>query len=117
MAKILFLLFTGPDVSCKLQHAFLFARDAVSKGSEAQIVFEGDAPRWVPVLRDKDHSLRGQYIQAKQKGLIGGVCRGCAMMHNVLDDVEAEGLPILDEAFGHVSVASFVEKGYHIVSL
>lgn len=115
--KLLFLLFAGPETPCKLQHAFLFARDAEARGHQARIVFEGDAPKWLPEICKADHKLHGLYAQVKEQGLIAGVCRGCAMMHGVLAAAEKEGLPLLADAYGHVSPTLFLADGYEIVSL
>lgn len=116
-AKVMLLLFAGPEMPCKLQHAFLFARDVAQKGGEATIVFEGNSPKWLPALAKPEHSLRKMFNTVKGEGLIAGVCRGCAVAHNAVEAAELLELPLMSDAFGHVSLAPFVEKGYQIVTL
>ena len=109
--RLLFLPFAGPETPCKLQHAFLFARDAEARGHQARIAFEGDTPKWLPEICKADHKLHGL---VKEESLIAGVCRGCAMVHGVLAVAEEEGLPLLADAYGHVSLALFLADGYEI---
>lgn len=115
--KVLLVLFAGPEMPCKLQHAFVFARDVANRGGQARIVFEGNAPNWLPELAVPEHKLAGMFRRVVDEGLVDGVCRGCAMMHGVVDTVERLGLPLLDAAFGHVSLGPYVEDGYEVVTL
>ena len=91
--KIALVLFAGPEMPCKLQHAFLFARDVAGRGGQACIVFEGNSPRWLPELADAEHALFRLFNTVKDEGLIAGVCRGCAQVHGVVETAEAMGLP------------------------
>jgi predicted peroxiredoxin len=116
-AKIALVLFAGPEMPCKLQHALLFARDLAARGDAATIVFEGNAPQWLPLLAGEGHPQRRLFEAAKAEGLIGGVCRGCALAHNAVEAAEALGLPLLADAFGHVSLALLAQAGYAVVTL
>jgi len=116
-AKVLLILFAGPEMLCKLQHAFVFARDVAARGGEARIVFEGNAPNWLPELANPEHKLAGMFKRVVGEGLVDGVCKGCAMMHGVVDTAEELGLPLLDAAYGHVSLVPYMENGYEVVTL
>ena len=115
--RIVFVLFAGPEMPCKLQHAFLFARDVAQKGGNAKIVFEGNSPKWLTELANPQHKMAKLFDLVKQEGLIAGVCQACATMHNALEVARAHGLPLLSDAFGHVSLVPFMEQGYSIVTL
>ncbi|MBN1399496.1 MAG: cytoplasmic protein [Anaerolineae bacterium] len=115
--KVALVLFAGPEMPCKLQHGLLFARDIAQRGGQARIVFEGNAPKWLAALADPAHALAPTFGRAQEAGLIAGVCRGCALVHGAVEAAEALGLPLLSDAFGHVSLAPFVEEGYQIVTL
>lgn len=117
MAKIAFLLFSGPEMPCKLQHAFIFARDIVARDGEARILFEGNAPKWLPDLARPEHQMAKLFATAREQGLIAGVCRGCAQVHGVLDAAVALGLPLLADASGHVSLMPYLQRGYEIITL
>jgi hypothetical protein len=116
-AKIAYVLFAGPEMPCKLQHAFLFARDVARAKGQARIIFEGNSPQWLPLLADTEHKLHKMYAMVKEQGLIVGVCKGCAAVHGVVDVVESEGLPLLDAAYGHASLLPYVDADYEIVTL
>ena len=115
--KIVFVLFAGPEMPCKLQHAFLFARDVLKRGGEAKIVFEGNSPKWLLELANPAHKLAKMFDRVKAAGLVAGVCKGCALMHGAAKVAEAQGLPLLDGAFGHASLVPFVTDGYEVITL
>ena len=115
--RIALVLMAGPEMPCKLQHAMLFARDAVARGGGATLIFEGNSPKWLPLLADPAHPQYRLFEAVKAEGLVGGVCRGCALVHDVVDSAEAHGLALLSDAFGHVSLALLMEQGYAIVTL
>lgn len=115
MEKIVLLLFAGTDGPCRLQHAVLFARDAVQRGVEARIVFEGQAPQWLVPFAAGEHQLRPLFEQARSEGLIDGVCKACAAANGALEAAKQLDLPLLSDAFGHVSLAKYVANGYQAV--
>jgi hypothetical protein len=120
--RIALILMAGPETPCKLQHAILFARDfavryPAEQGGAATIIFEGNSPQWLPLLADPAHPQYRLFETAKAEGLVGGVCRGCALAHGAVEAAEAHGLPLLSDAFGHVSLALLVAQGYAIVTL
>jgi hypothetical protein len=115
--KAAIILFSGPESTCKLMHAFVFARDIRARGGEAKIVFEGASPAWLLELPNPEHKLHGMYQKVKTEGLIDTVCKACAMQANAVEAVESEGLSMSGDAFGHVSLAEYITEGYTIVTL
>lgn len=115
--KVAIFLFAGPEMSCRLAHTFIFARDIVAQGGQARIILEGAAPEWLLVLPDPAHSFHAMYKKAKETGLIDAVCRACALQAGTVTQAEAEGLRLVDDALGHVSLVPYIEAGFHIVSL
>jgi len=117
MAKLAMILFSGPEMPCKLRHGLLFARDTVDRGGEATLILEGNAPQWLAGLLDEGHKLRRLFDQAQAAGLIGGVCKGCALQFEAVEAAESLGLALLGDAYGHVSLALLAEQGFEIVVL
>ncbi len=115
MTKFVIVLFSGTDTPCRLQHAVLFARDAVQRGGDAHIVFEGEAPQWLVPFAAGEHQLRPLFEKARSEGLVDGVCKACAAANGALEAAEQLGLPLLADAFGHVSLAQYIAEGYHTV--
>jgi len=117
MAKMALVLFASPEMPCKLQHAFVFARDLAARGGEAELLFEGNLPKWLMELLNSEHKLRPMFDRVNGKGRIMGVCRGCAMMHGAVEATESFGLSLLGEASGHISLALLAGQGYEIITL
>jgi len=115
--QVAIFLFAGPEMPCKALHTFVFARDIVVRGGTAKIVLEGKSPEWLSKLRNPEHQLHAVYQKAKSEGLIDAVCRACAMQAGVVEIAEQEELPLVGDAFGHVSLASYVERGFQVVTL
>jgi predicted peroxiredoxin len=115
--RIAIVLMAGPDMPCRLVHTFIWALDILERGGESKIVFEGEAPRWLLELPDPEHSRHKLYRKVKEKGLIDAVCKACAIEAEALDAAAEEGLPLVNDAAGHVSLALYAEAGYQIVML
>ena len=115
--QVAIFLFAGPEMPCKPLHAFVFARDIVARGGTAKIVLEGKSPEWLLELRNSEHKLHALYQNVKGEGFIDAVCRACAMQVGAVEAAEQEGLPLVGDAFGHVSLASYVERGFQVVTL
>ena len=115
--KVAIFLFAGPEIPCRVMHAFVFARDVGERGGEATIILEGESPKWLLALTNPKHKLHGMYEKVKGAGLIGAVCRACAVQAGAVEAAEAEGLSLVGDAFGHVSLSQYIEQGYHVVTL
>ena len=115
--KIAIFLLAGPEMPCRMIHTFLWALDVVERGGEAKIVFEGEAPRWLLELPNPEHRQHRLYQKVKGKGLIDAVCKACAIQAQALEAAAEEGLRLVYDASGHVSLAPYAEAGYHVVML
>lgn len=116
--KLLFAVFS--EEACRQRHAFLYAIDLAKKGHEAKLLIEGPATRMFVDCLGKDEGFDQLYHEAKELGLIAGVCKtaagGCRTPdQNVTEVVRAEGLPLRDDCQQHAGIASFVDQGYEIV--
>ncbi|BER92461.1 MAG: hypothetical protein PWP60_288 [Candidatus Atribacteria bacterium] len=115
MQKVAFFVFRDQEM-CFI-HVLLNALDMYEKGNVARIVFEGSATRLVPLLAEASHSLHGLYRETKDKGLIAGACRACSAKMKVLDAVEKEGLPLLEDMKGHPGMHRFLAEGFVIITM
>jgi hypothetical protein len=109
------VLFAGPEMPCKLQHAILFARDSVARGGHGTVILEGQSPRWLLELATGEHPMSRVFAAAVQEGLVMGVCKSCAAMHGAQEAVARYNLPLLDDAYGHVSLSALVAQGYQAI--
>lgn len=97
-------------------HVLLNAIDLHERGREGQIVIEGEAVKLVPEMSEPTHFLWAQYQKAKELGLIAGVCRACSTKFGVVEAVEYEELPLLDDMSGHPSMGAFIEKSFQVIT-
>ena len=112
MSKYVFFAFRG-EAMCFI-HVLLNALDMAGRGMDARIVVEGEAVTLIKKMETSDNPL---YKKARQKGLIDGICKGCSAKMGVLAYNEATSIPLLGDLSGHPSMASYVERGYTIITL
>jgi hypothetical protein len=115
--KVALFLFAGTESSCKLMHAFVFARDIQARGGDAKIILEGASPGWLLQLPNPGHKMHSMYSKVKEAGLIDTVCKACAQQAGAVKAARQEGIPLSADALGHVSLAGYIDQGYQIVTL
>jgi hypothetical protein len=115
--KLAIVLMAGPEAPCRLVHTFIWAIDITNQDGQARIIFEGASPAWLPELTNPDHPHHRLYQKIKEHGLIAAVCQACAMQADALEAAQAEGLLVVNDASGHVSLAPYMEAGYTILTL
>jgi len=97
-------------------HVLLNAIDFNARGYEVKIIFEGGSCKLIDPLSQKGNPLNQLYTEVKDKGLIEGVCRGCAAKLGATAAAEKEGLTFLDDIKGHPSMARYREEGFEIIT-
>ncbi|MEA5014851.1 MAG: hypothetical protein VB099_09850 [Candidatus Limiplasma sp.] len=112
MSKVLFYAMTGEKVC--LLHVLMNAVDLFQKGDEVRIIFEGKFVIWPVQLQEEKNPL---YSKALEGGLIAGVCLTCAKQFEVQEKIEALGLPLIGDMFGHAAMSPYVARGYQVVSI
>lgn len=115
--KIVLVLMGGLDMPCRMTHSFLWALDIASRGGDAKIVLEGEAPHWLHELPSPDHGRHNLYKKVKDMGLIDAVCKACAVQAQAVEAAAEEGLRLVYDASGHVSLMTYAEEGYQILTL
>ena len=68
-------------------------------------------------LPDSEHGRHGLYWKVKGAGLIDAVCKACAVQARAVEAAAEEGLPLVSDASGHVSLVPYADAGYHVVTL
>lgn len=115
--KVVFVLMGGLDMPCRMVHTFLWALDVTSRGGHAKIVLEGQAPGWLLELPDPDHGRHRLYRKVKEMGLIDAVCKACAVQAQAVEAAAEEGLRLVYDASGHVSLMPYMSQGYQVLTL
>jgi hypothetical protein len=114
MRKVALFAFQG-DPMCFI-HVLLNALDLTSKGNEVRIVLEGSATKLVPELARQGSPLFHMYRQARGQNLFDGACKACSSKLNVAEEVQQEGLSLLDDMSGHPSMSHYMARGYEIIT-
>jgi hypothetical protein len=114
MQKVALVAFQGKAMC--FVHVLLNALDMQQRGLTVKIIIEGMAVKLPPELNQPDHTFHALYVKTKEIGLIEGVCKACSAKMGSLADVQAQGLPLLDEMNGHPSLGRYLAEGYTIIT-
>ena len=114
MKKVALFAYNG-EFMCFI-HVLLTVLDMHERGYDAKIVIEGAATKLVPELAEEANPMHGLYEKAKGFDLIDGACKACSNKMGVLQEIEAQGLRLLDEMSGHPSMARYLEEGFEVIT-
>ncbi|MBU1234386.1 MAG: cytoplasmic protein [Proteobacteria bacterium] len=114
MKRILLVAFQGQPM-CFI-HVLLNGLEMKAAGHECKIIIEGEATALIPEICKAGHFLYGLFEQTRNAGLIEGVCRACSLKMQVIEHIEKQGLPLLDDMSGHPGMAKFIEQGFEIIN-
>ena len=116
MAKIAIIIDSNTEsleALGRVSNAFVLAQEAVEKGDDLQIVFEGAGTRWIGALEKSDHKLHTRYEGLKDR--ITGACNFCSTAFGVAEQVKKAGVPLLSEFHDHASLRSRIDQGYEVI--
>ncbi len=112
--KFALFAFNG-DPMCFI-HVVLNALDFDKRGFEVKVIVEGSATKLVGQFENKENPFYKLYQELKDSGLIDCFCKACCNKMGSLDEVEKLGFPLCDELMGHPSMASYIKKGFTIIT-
>lgn len=112
MKKVVIFVFKGSQM-CFI-HVLLNAKDMHEKGIDVKIVVEGEA---VALLKNLEETNNPLYNEVKEKELFHSVCLACSIKLSVATYNKTTGIPLVGDMDGHVSMASFIEDGYEVITL
>jgi len=115
MKKVAVFAFSGEPAS--FAHAMLTAMDMKDRGYDVKVVIEGDATKLLSLLRNETRPFADVYRRFRDRGLIDCVCRSCATKNGVVPVVVEQNLKLADDMAGHPGIATYMERGYEIVTL
>jgi len=112
MKQIIIFAFNGNPLY--FVHLLLNALDMHSKGIDTKVIIEGEAVKLVEEMETSNNIL---YKDAKDKGIIDGICKACSAKMGVLEYNETVGIPLKDEMDGHPSMVLYINDGYQVITL
>ncbi len=114
MLKVALVAFQGEPMC--FVHVLLNALDLKRRGAEVRIIIEGLATKLLQDLNRPDNAFHSLYRQAKEAGLLEGVCRACATKTGALAEAQAQNLALLDDMSGHPSLGRYLQAGFTILT-
>lgn len=98
-------------------HVLLNALHMRSQNYDVTVVIEGSATKLIKQFHeDSNTPYYGLYKKVKEAGLISAVCKACATKMGSLDAAVKEKLPIVGDMNDHPAMATYIEKGYKIIT-
>lgn len=110
------VLLAGTDTHADMgraANALETAKEFKHAGGQVAVIFDGAGTTWVPELARDDHPLHPLFESVRDEA---GVCQYCANAFKVRAEVEATGVPLLDEHDRHPSLLKHVEQGAEIIT-
>ncbi|MFN3285892.1 MAG: hypothetical protein ACK45F_06385 [bacterium] len=115
--KYVFFVHAAPGELARALHALLYAQELHRAGIPARVVFDGAGTVWLREFSNPDHKYHGVFRRALEAGLLEAACAYCARAFQVTEAVQAAGVPLVDTAEGHPSLASYVREGWTPIAL
>lgn len=117
MAKVAILVLAGRETradEARVANALTTVNELKEAGDEVTLIFSGAGTRWVSGLSNSDHPLSDAFDMVKDK--VTGVCSACAASFGVEEEVQASGIPLIEEYKGHPSLKRLVSEGYQVIT-
>ncbi len=97
----------------RVVNALFTVQEASEAGDEVRLIFDGAGAKWIGELANPAH--RSHALYERNKPLITGVCRYCAVAFGVTESVMAEGVALLDDYQEHPSLRALVRDGFAVL--
>jgi hypothetical protein len=117
MPKVAIILLAAadtPEGTGRMANALTTAKEFHDAGDEVALIFDGAGVTWIPPLTDPEHKYNKLY--AGVRDAVRGACLYCSRAYGVKDEVEAAGVPFLDDFRDHPSLRSLVGDGYQVIT-
>ena len=117
MAKVAIVLLADTETHGdlgRMANALTSAKEFKQAGDETTIIFDGAGTKWVRELSDPEHQYHEVFNEVKD--IVGGACSYCSSAFGVKEEVEASGVPLLEEHEGHPSLQKLVSQDYQVIT-
>ena len=114
MKKIVLVAYSG-DPIC-FSHVMLYALDFADKGYEVSVIIEGAATGLIKELGSPASPFALPYQKLREQGLIGCICKACAMKMGSYEAAVEQGILVGSELHGHPSLEPYLRDGYEVLT-
>ncbi len=115
--KVAVLVLAGRETradEARIANALTTVNEFKEAGDEVTLIFSGAGTRWISELSGDDHPLSNAFDMVKDK--VEGACGECAASFGVEEEVQASGIPLMEEYRGHPSLKRLISQGYKIIT-
>ena len=117
MEKVAVVVLAGRETradEARTANALTVVNEFKEAGDEVTLIFSGAGTRWIGELSGSDHPLSNAFGMVKDK--VAGACSACAASFGVEEEVQASGIPLVEEYKGHPSLKRLVSEGYRVIT-
>src|SRR5919202_6556055 len=117
MEKVAVVVLAGRETradEARTANALAVVNEFKEGGDEVTLIFSGAGTRWIGELSGSDHPLSNAFGMVKDK--VAGACSACAASFGVEEEVQASGIPLVEEYKGHPSLKRLVSEGYRVIT-
>ena len=117
MEKVAVLVLAGRETradEARIANALTTVNEFKEAGDEVTLIFSGAGTRWVGDLANSGHPLSEAFDMVKDK--VAGACSECAVSFGVEEEVQASGIPLVEEYRGHPSLKRLVSEGFQVIT-
>ena len=117
MAKAAIVVLADTETSGefgRVVNALTTVKEFRGSGDDVTLVFDGAGTKWIPELSKADHKYHQLFDSVRDR--IHGACEYCANAYGVREEVESNGVALLDEYDQHPSLHSYVVEGYQVIT-
>ncbi len=112
--KIVFFVFRrdlGPFI-----HVMRYAKEILAAGNKVEIVLEDKATALLYELADSSRLASTLFTELARDNVVV-ICRACAVKTEAIVIAEEKKIPIVGDLDGHVSVWTYLKKGFTIITV
>ncbi|HZC18990.1 MAG TPA: DsrE family protein [Rubrobacteraceae bacterium] len=117
MERVAVVVLAGRETradEARVANALTTVNEFKEAGDEVTLIFSGAGTRWIGELSGSDHPLSNAFGMVKDK--VAGACSACAASFGVEEEVQASGIPLVEEYKGHPSLKRLVSEGYRVIT-
>lgn len=116
MSKHAFVVYSGKKDAGKVFHAMTHTKQASIRGDDVDLYFAGEGTSWPDILANTDHPMNELFEDIKEKGLIKGACKNCAIAFDNKASAEQHVSLITGPScsYGQIDILGLEDDGYRV---
>ncbi len=97
----------------RLANGLESASDAAAHGAAVEVIFDGAATRWLPLLAKAGHKYHARLEELRPQVI---ACAYCARAFGVHEEIASLGIKLADDSRGHPSLYQRLSRGVKVLT-